>query len=188
MSASETPHTRNAPPAGATATAGGIHRVEIDDAMVTDGDREQSTRRYLVDGNSVANLDALPPAIQAEVRRMLAEDGKPGATAGAAAAGGAHRVQINDLEISESGRRQSTRSYLVDGKPMANLDALPPAMQAEVKRLLAEDGKPDNTGPATPRMSITSIQPETRSRMSLKVVIAIAIVLALSFMLGKMLS
>ena len=107
----------------------------------------------------------------------------------AAAADGIHRVQINDLETFDGGRRQSSRSYLVDGRPVANLDALPPDMQAEVKRMLAGDGKfGDAGGPAMPRMSITSIQPETRPGMSMKVVIAIIVVLLLCFMLGKMLS
>jgi hypothetical protein len=186
MSASETPDSRNAPEAMA-ATSGPTHRLEIDDAAVFAGGRQQSTRRYLVDGKPVANLDALPPSTQAEVKRMLAGDGKPG-NAGTAAADGIPRVEINDLEIFDGDWRQSTRQYLVDGKPVANLDALPPAMQAEVKRMLAEDGKPGNTGPAMPRMSITSVEPAGRSGVSMKFVIAIVVVLALSFMLGKMLS
>jgi hypothetical protein len=186
MCASETPDTRNAAPTGAAATPGCTHRVEINDAAVFEDGRQQSTRRYLVDGKPVANLDALPPSMQAEVKRLLAADGKPG-NAGTAAADGIPRVEINELEIFDGDRRQSTRQYLVDGKPVANLDALPPAMQAEVKRMLV-DGKSGNTGPAMPRMSITSVRPAGRSGVSMKFVIAIIVVLALSFMLGKMLS
>lgn len=185
MSTSETPDSGNAPPAGAAATSGASHRVEIDDAVDIDGGRLQSTRRYLVDGKPVANLDALPPALQAEVKRVLAGDAKRGATA--AGTEGTPRVEINELKIFDGSRQQSARTFRVDGKPVANLDALPPAMQAEVKRMLAEDGKAGNTGRAMPRMSITSVQPERRSGVSMKVVIAVIVVLALSFMLGKML-
>jgi hypothetical protein len=186
MSASETPDTGNAPPAGTAAASGANHRVEIDDAVDIDGGRLQSTRRYLVDGKPVANLDALPPAMQAEVKRALAAGPRSGATA--AATDAPPRVEINELKIFDGSRQQSARSYRVDGKPVANLDALPPAMQAEVKRMLAEDGNAGETGPATPRMSITSVQPETRRGMSIKFAIAIIAVLILSFMLGRMLS
>ncbi|HET7932235.1 MAG TPA: hypothetical protein VFL63_12720 [Rhodanobacteraceae bacterium] len=101
---------------------------------------------------------------------------------------GIHRVEINDLLVTENGQPQLTRHYLVDGKPADNLDALPPAMQAEVKRMLAADAKTGGTESASPSVSVRYIEPDRPQGLSMKsVVIGIAVLLALAFALGKLL-